>query len=118
MQKEVKEVHKSGLRECGTALRSPREGTVVLRCFSWRALYNLTRVQSVAGLTARLPDPHKDLGEGLPFHRGRGRFPVMGREIPLPRAGSMGAQMPPAGSVGTLKRRGINSPAPEPIRFG
>jgi len=28
------------------------------------------------------------------------------------RSGSMGAQMPPAGSVGALKRRGTSSPAP------
>ena len=106
-------MQKSGLREHGTVLRSPREGAVVLRCFSLRAPYNLVRVQSVAGLTARLPDPQKGLGEGLPFCRGRGRFPVMGREIPLPGAGSMGVQKPPAGCLGTLKRRGINSPAPE-----
>jgi len=41
-----------------------------------------------------------------------GRIPVRGREVPLPGAGPMGTQMPLAGSLGTLKRRGINSLVP------
>ncbi len=108
-------MQKSGLRECGTVLRSPREGTGVLRCSFMRTLYNLSRVQSVAGLTARLPDPYEYPGEGPPQEKteGRGRFPGKGREVLLPGTGPMGAQMPPAGFLGTLNRRGINSPAPE-----
>ena len=52
-------MQKSGLCEYGTVSRSPREGTGVLRCSLSGVLYNLVRVQSVAGLTARLPE-HKD----------------------------------------------------------
>ncbi len=112
-------MQESGLYRCGTVAGLPKEGTLLLRCSSQRTLYNPARVQTVAGLIARLPDPQEEPGEGLPQAEGRGRFPVMGREILLPGAGSMGVQVAPAGSMGTLKRRGISSPAPElPLQFG
>ena len=112
-------MQKSGLCEYGTVSRSPREGTEILRCSSSRALYNLVRVQSVAGLTARLPEHKKSPGvlSLCVMAGGSGRIPKEGRKTLLPGAGSMGVQMPPAGYVGTLNRRDTNSPAPELCSF-
>ena len=112
-------MQKSGPCEHGTVSRSPREGAGVLRCSPGGALYNLVRVQSVAGLTARLPEHKKRPGVlSLCIKAGgSGRIPVKGRKIPLPGAGSMGVRMPPAGTAGTLKRRGINNPAPNCVSF-
>ena len=88
-------------------------------------LYNPWRVLGVAVLPALSPERQKVPRCLSPLKRllvsgDVGRIPVRGREFPLPGAGTMGAQMPPAGSVGTLNRRGINSPAPNRtnVRFG
>jgi len=85
--------------------------------------YNPWRVLRVAVLPALSPERlPRDLSplKRLLVSGDVGRIPVRGREFPLPGAGAMGAQMPPAGSVGILKRRGINSPAPNctNVRFG
>lgn len=86
-----------------------------------RSPYNLWQVLRVAVLTALSPErrntprclsPLKPLMISGDVGRTRN-----GREIPLPGAGSMGAQMPPAGFMGTLNRRGINSPAPSCVSF-
>ncbi len=85
-----------------------------------RSPYNLWRVLRVAVLTALSPERSpRDLSplKRLLVSGDVGRISVRGREVLLPGAGSMGAQMPPAGSVGTLNRRGINSPAPELCSF-
>jgi len=85
--------------------------------------YNPWRVLRVAVLTAlspeRIPRCLSPL-KRLLVSGDVGRIPVRGREVPLPGAGPMGTQMPPAGSVSALNRRGINSPAPRCtfVRFG
>jgi len=88
-------------------------------------LYNPWRVLRVAVLPALSPEGRKTPRCLSPLKRllvsgDVGRIPVRGREFPLPGAGTMGAQMPPAGFLGTLNRRGINSPAPNCtfVRFG
>jgi len=81
------------------------------------ASYNLWRVLRVAVLTALSPDSLKVPRCGSPLKpllvSGDVGRTLEGREVLIPGAGPMGAQMPPAGFMGTLKRRGINSPAPE-----
>jgi len=78
----------------------------------------------VAVLTVLSPERRKTSGylsslKALLISRDVGRT-LKGREFPLPGAGAMGVQMSPAGFLGTLKRRGINSPAPNctNVRFG
>jgi len=87
-------------------------------------LYNLWRVLRVAALTALSPERQKTSRSLSPLKGllisgevGRTR---KGRETLLPGIGSMGVQKPPAGHLGTLKRRGISSPAPScaNVRFG
>jgi len=87
-------------------------------------LYNLWQVLRVAALTALSPERQKTSRSLSPLKPlmvsgevGRTR---KGRKTLLPGIGSMGVQMPPAGHLGTLKRRGINSPAPScaNVRFG
>ena len=84
--------------------------------------YNPWRVLRVAVLTALSPErmPRCLSPEAVTRFRGRGRISIGGREVLLPGAGPMGTQMPPAGSVGVLNRRGINSPAPRctNVHFG
>ncbi len=91
-----------------------------------RSPYNLWRVLGVTGcgwrpkgrgLTALSPEGQKASGclsplKLLLISRDLGGT-LKGRETLLPGTGSMGVQKPPAGHMGTLKRRGINSPAPE-----
>ncbi len=115
---------KSPQYESGTVLESTEGRNTGTAGNLKRSPYNLWRVLRVAVLTALSPERRKiprclsplkpllvsgDVGRTL-----------QGREILLPGTGSMGAQMPPAGSVGTLKRRGISSPAPDctNVRFG
>jgi len=87
-----------------------------------RSPYNLWRVLRVAVLTAlspeRLPRCLSPL-KPLLVSGDVGRT-LKGRKTLLPGVGSMGVQMPPAGFLDTLKRRGINSPAPNRtiVRFG
>ncbi len=87
-----------------------------------RSPYNPWRVLRVAVLTALFPEGSlRDLSPLKPLLvSGDVGRTLKGRETLLPGAGSMGAQMPPAGFLGTLNRRGINSPAPDRItgRFG
>ena len=80
-----------------------------------RSPYNLWRVLRVAVLTALFPErlsrclsPLKPLMVSGDMGR-----TLKGREILLPGAGSMGGEVPPAGFISTLNRRGISSPAPE-----
>ncbi|RUM30750.1 MAG: hypothetical protein DSY32_01905 [Aquifex sp.] len=87
-------MQESGLCEHGTAFRSPEEGTGVLRCSLKGALYNLVRVQSVAGLTARLPERREEPGPlslcgyagevgGTPLRGARSRY--LGRGLWVPK---------------------------------
>ncbi|WP_461832077.1 IS200/IS605 family accessory protein TnpB-related protein, partial [Aquifex sp.] len=87
------------------------------------ASYNPWRVLRVAVLTALSPERSPRCLSPLKrllISGDVGRIQVRGREFPLLGTGTMGVQMPPAGFMDTLKRRGINSPAPNCIfvRFG
>ena len=81
------------------------------------ALYNLWQVLRVAVLTALSPEGQETPRCLSPLKRllisGDVGRTLQGREVLGPGTGPMGAQMPPAGFLGTLNRRGINSPAPE-----
>ncbi len=84
-----------------------------------RSPYNPWRVLGVAVLTALSPERlPRDLSplKRLLVSGDVGRT-LYGREFPLLGAGAMGDQMPPAGFLVTLKRRDINSPAPELCKF-
>ena len=116
---------RSPQRESGTGERSTEGRNLSSAGNPKRSPYNPWRVLRVAVLPALSPERRKVPRCLSPLKRllvsgDVGRIPVRGREFPLPGAGTMGAQMPPAGSVGTLKRRGINSPAPDRtnVRFG
>jgi len=112
---ERRENKRKRIAEHGMVAWLPLEGTVPLRCSSKGTLYNLMRVPSVAEITARLPEQNPGIKLSLhPKVWGGGRSPK-GREVMLHGVGLMGTQMPPAGFMGTLKRRGINSPAPDRI---
>ncbi len=113
---------KSPQRGSGTEERSTEGRNLSSAENLKRSPYNPWRVLRVAVLTALFPERQKVPKCLSPLKRllvsgDVGRIPVRGCEFPLPGAGTMGVQMPPAGSVGTLKRRGINSPAPELCNF-
>ncbi len=118
------QVAESPQRESGTEERSTEGRNLSSAGNLKRSPYNLWRVLRVAVLTALSPERQRTPRCLSPLKRllvsGDVGRTLKGREIPLPGAGSMGAQMPPAGSVGTLKRRGISSPAPDRavMRFG
>ena len=115
---------KSPQREPGTEERSTEGRNLSSAENLKRSPYNPWRVLRVAVLTALSPERRKVPRCLSPLKRllvsGDVGRTLKGREFPLPGAGTMGAQMPPAGFLGTLKRRGINSPAPDRtnVRFG
>ncbi len=108
-------------RESGTALVSTEGRNTSAAENLKRSPYNLWRVVRAAVLTALSPDLQRFPRCGSSLRRlvvsGEVGRTLKGREILLPGAGSMGDQMPPAGFLVTLKRRGINSPAPELCRI-
>ncbi|GBD03023.1 hypothetical protein HRbin19_00294 [bacterium HR19] len=82
-----------------------------------RAFRNLWQVLRVAVLTALSPEGQKvprcfSPLKPLMVSGEVGRI-QKGREFLLLGAGAMGVQMPPAGSLDTLNRRGISNPAPK-----
>ncbi len=106
-------------RESGTASESTDgRNSGAAENLEQRSPYNPWRVLRIAVLPALSPDPLKVPRCGSPLKSllisgDVGRIPLRGRETLLPGTGSMGDQMPPAGFMVTLKRRGINSSAPE-----
>ena len=86
--------------------------------------YNLWRVLRVAVLTALSPDPLRVPRCGSPLKpllvSGDVGRTLKGREVLLPGVGPMAGEIAPAGFIPSLKRRDINSPAPNctSVRFG
>jgi len=113
----LKVAYKSPQRETGRADGSTEGRNPSAPRRPKGASYNPWRVLRVAVLTALSPDPLKVPRCGSPLKpllvSGDVGRTLEGREALIPGAGPMGAQMPPAGFMGTLNRRGINSPAPE-----
>jgi len=115
---------KSPQRGSGRADRSTEGMNLSAPKFPKGATHHLWRVLRVAAPTALSPEGRKTPRSLSPLKAllisGDVGRTLKGREFPLPGAGAMGAQMPPAGFLGTLKRRGINSPAPNCtfVRFG
>ncbi len=86
-----------------------------------RSPYNLWRVLRVAALTALSPEGRKVPRSLSPLKRllvsgDVGRI-LKGREVLLPGVGPMAGEIAPAGFIPSLKRRDINSPAPELCSF-